>query len=908
MRPTARACFFLILALPLVAMVSFSARAAISLTPLVSFFGTNGASPQTGLVLGADGNFYGTTAAGGDLGFGIVFSMTPTGVQKVLYSFNGAADGATPSGTLYPGSDGKFYGTTAAGGQYGFGTVFAITGSGTLTTLFSFDGGQGASPMSGLVRGTNGNFYGTTSAGGASNAGAIFMLGPSGPVSVLYSFSGSSDGASPTGLLLASDNSFYGTTKGGGTFNSGTIFSLSSSNRFRSLYSFTGLDDGIGPQAGLLQGQDGAFYGTTAGGGTNRVGGTIFRMRTIGGPTATLNTIHSFGTNDGMQPSAQLIQGSDGRLYGTTFAGGLHDRGILFSVDTSGALVDLYDFNGGNDGSNPRAALLQGADGNFYGTASNGGRGRKGTVYRLSNFAPVIVLQPTNQSVLCGQTVRLLASAAGSARLIFRWQLNSNNLVNQGNISGANQPALVITNATARNAGTYRLVVTNSSGLVMSSNAVISVIDPPTLTVLNPAPNAILRTPSLVVNGRTRDNIAISDVHYRLNGAGWQLAAPAAGWTTWTANISLSPGVNTLESYAANIVGIASTTNSVSFSFIPRDAFTNVMGTYNGLFAEANGVALPSAGFLAFTLARNGQFTGYVQLGGARYPISGQLDIDGNATVRLLPARQAAVTVQLRINLELPNRTLTGTISNGAWTAALSAERAAFDGRTQVAPQAGQYTFAMAGAANPPSAPQGYSFGTIIVDKAGLVHFAATLVDGTQISQAVALSKTGRWPLYVPLYGAKGSIWAELKFPDAASDNLSGEIVWIKPSGNGGVYPAGFTNTAAAFGWHYNRPASGNKILALTDALLILEGGNLAHNLTNHISLGAQNQVTDLSNRKLHLSFTPTTGLFAGSLIDPASLKRVSFAGGVAQSQIQGYGFFLGTNQPGTVILLGPGP
>ncbi len=266
-----------------------------TLTTLYSFCAqsgcTDGEYPVAGLVQGTDGNFYGTTPEGGANGGGTVFKITPTGTLTTLYSFcaqNNCADGANPAAGLVQATDGNFYGTTYAGGANGYGTVFKITPSGTLTTLYSFcsKGGcaDGSYPEAGLVQATDGNLYGTTFAatfdGGANGDGTVFKITPSGTLTTLYSFSGP-DGANPwAGLVQATDGNFYGTTYAGGANGDGTVFKTPLTGILTTLHSFDGTD-GAGPEAGLVQATDGNFYGTTFYGGTNGAG-TVFRLVSVG--------------------------------------------------------------------------------------------------------------------------------------------------------------------------------------------------------------------------------------------------------------------------------------------------------------------------------------------------------------------------------------------------------------------------------------------------------------------------------------------------------------------------------------------------------------------------------------------------------------------------------------------------
>jgi uncharacterized repeat protein (TIGR03803 family) len=363
-----------------------------SLTNLWSFTnGPDGASPYAGLVQGIDSNFYGTTfgSGSGPSANGTVFRISPSGSFTTLWSFTGGNDGAYPAAGLAQGSDSNFYGTTYTGGASGYGAVFRINPSGSLTTLWSFTGGtDGAVPMAGLVQGSDGNFYGTTygSGSGPSANGTVFRISPSGSLTTLWSFTGGSDGANPwAGLVQGSDSNFYGTTYGSGSGPSayGTVFRISPSGSLTTLWSFTGGSDGANPWAGLVQGSDSNFYGTTSGGGAS-ANGTVFRIS----PSGSLATLWSFtGGTDGGNPQAGLVQGSDGYFYGTTVGtgSGPSGYGTVFRISPSGSLTNLWSFTGCYEGANPMAGLVQGSDGNLYGTTYGPGSGPSayGTVFKF---------------------------------------------------------------------------------------------------------------------------------------------------------------------------------------------------------------------------------------------------------------------------------------------------------------------------------------------------------------------------------------------------------------------------------------------------------------------------------------------------------------------------------------------
>lgn len=409
----------------LFAAITTQAAQAQTLTTLHEFDDTDGSNPYSGLVHATDGNFYGTTTEGGANsnslctgenddapGCGTVFKITPSGTLTTLYSFcaqTNCADGGGPTATLIQAANGNLYGTTFFGGtgscvvggtNYGCGTVFEITLAGKLTTLHSFVGTDGQTPEGGLVQSPSGNFFGATSSGGSTGSGTIFKMTANGTLTTLYNFCGyiCVDNGSPKGaLVLASNGYFYGTTSenvSGDTVSDGTVFKISSTGAVTTLHTFTGTD-GSTPFDTLVQGTDGNLYGTTLQGGTSTACsfgcGTVFKMT----PTGTLTSLHSFDSTDGNTPYAGLVQGSDGNFYGTTNGGGADGNGTIFEITPGGTLTTLHSF-GNTDGDEPFGGLVQGTDGNFYGTTEFGGS-HNGTVFSLSTgLAPFVQLQATS--------------------------------------------------------------------------------------------------------------------------------------------------------------------------------------------------------------------------------------------------------------------------------------------------------------------------------------------------------------------------------------------------------------------------------------------------------------------------------------------------------------------------------
>jgi uncharacterized repeat protein (TIGR03803 family) len=283
----------------------------------------DGQFPVGSLIRDGQGNLYGTTYGGGAYDSGMVFEISKKGVETVLYSFMGAPDGQYPTSGVVRDSKGNLYGTTSLGGAHLQGTVFQLTPDGTEKVLYSFAGNNdGATPFGGVVRDGAGNLYGSTWEGGAANSGTVFEVAPTGKETVLYSFLGGSDGAGPWGLVRDPKGNLYGTTESGGAHPSGTVFELTKATVKKAgvhtiLANFDGAN-GSCPFTGLVRDAKGNLYGVTGYADANN-SGTVFEVT----PSGTLNVLYTFtGGADGYYPVATLILDSKGNLYGTAQNGG----------------------------------------------------------------------------------------------------------------------------------------------------------------------------------------------------------------------------------------------------------------------------------------------------------------------------------------------------------------------------------------------------------------------------------------------------------------------------------------------------------------------------------------------------------------------------------------------------------
>lgn len=368
---------------------------------------------------------------------GLVVAITANAQTVTTVATFDRTDGFGPD-ALVQGLDGNFYGTTFFGGANnnstcendGCGTIFKMSPSGTITTLYSFcslaNCADGFFPSAGLLLASDGNFYGATGYGGAENdcsfagtpgCGTVFRITPDGTFATLHTFTGK-DGANPGVLTQAADGTLYGTTSSGGlnqnspgcTSGCGTAFRIGlSGSGFATVYNFCSLAncaDGQGPNGGLLQGNDGNFYGVTRFGGTGNTGycgtgcGTVFRLT----PGGVLTTLHDFtGAPEGAEPGGSLIQAVDGFFYGVTGSGGYSPKptsnsstcegggcGTVFKISPVGnlTLTTLFRFCTASecpDGSQPEN-LVQATDGNFYFPTSDTccGPPFTGTIFKLT--------------------------------------------------------------------------------------------------------------------------------------------------------------------------------------------------------------------------------------------------------------------------------------------------------------------------------------------------------------------------------------------------------------------------------------------------------------------------------------------------------------------------------------------
>ncbi len=352
---------------------------------LYSFAGGNdGASPRATLIMDSAGNLYGTTNKGGAAGAGTVFKVTPGGVETVLYTFTGGADGGNPAGgPLVMDSTGTLYGTTALGGARGAGTIFKLPPGGPETVLWSFtDGADGGYPSAGLIADAQGNLYGTCFDGGSAGGwGTVFEYTTSNILSVLHPFANTAgDGGRPESTLaFDSSGNLYGTT-----YNTGTVFKVVPGGATTTLHLFTNGSDGSSPQGGVVLDSAGNVYGT-AGGGT---GYGVFYEITAGG---TFSVLHNgpVGRRNVALVSNPVID-SSGNFYGATYSNGPMGDGSVYELSSHSTphgtvwrQISLHAFLGSPDGANAIGSVVADSAGNLYGVTEAGGSSGNGAVYKI---------------------------------------------------------------------------------------------------------------------------------------------------------------------------------------------------------------------------------------------------------------------------------------------------------------------------------------------------------------------------------------------------------------------------------------------------------------------------------------------------------------------------------------------
>ncbi|HEX7414518.1 MAG TPA: choice-of-anchor tandem repeat GloVer-containing protein [Bacteroidia bacterium] len=407
-------------------------------TKLHDFDSINGSQPMGSLMQATDGMLYGMTSNGGTSNNGVIFKYNPTtstytkNLDFATTGTSGSIAGSFSQGTLMQASDGMLYGMSYAGGGVsgggcgsgGCGVLFQYNPTTNVyTKKFDFADTNGANPYGSLMQATDGMLYGMTNQGGTGGTcidgcGVLFQYNPATSIHTKkLDFAGTTNGSYPKGSLMqASDGMLYGLMPGGGTSSicwggCGVLFQYNpATNTYTKKLDFDSIN-GRGPAGSLMQASDGMLYGMTSGGGAStncsNIGcGVLFQYN----PATNVYTkeLDFTGATNGQYPIGNLMQASDGMLYGMSVDGGVSGGscgsggcGVLFQYNpATNVYTKKFDFAGTGatiDGSNPNGSLIQASDGMLYGMTSVGGANGKGVLFKFG-ISSTTAIQTHNQA------------------------------------------------------------------------------------------------------------------------------------------------------------------------------------------------------------------------------------------------------------------------------------------------------------------------------------------------------------------------------------------------------------------------------------------------------------------------------------------------------------------------------
>lgn len=592
-RISTRAGFAAIIA-ALAAMLCATRTMAASFQVLHSFSGPDGETPAATLVQGADGFLYGVAARGGDFtvlppdGGGTAFRIGADGSFTTLHVFTGP-DGAAPI-SLVLGRDGFFYGTTQYGGPTlitsfipGTGVLFRMDSAGNVTVLRRFVDASGGFYPGPIVVGLDGALYGPA-AGGVSTLntypGLVYRFDPAtGDFRVLHNFN-LADGKDPTGpLFQGADGDLYGTTWQGGPSNTGVIYKVDPAGNFTLLHTLQalGVSEGWEPNGNLVRTADGSIYGTTH--GSN---GSVFRLD----PNGTFSILHTFDNygSDGLRPLSGLIQTRDGLFYGTAPLGGLpvtdpSRSGVVYRMDQAGTVTVMHTFMG-PDGGRPRATLVQGADGQLYGSAVIGGAFGLGVIFRLdpSQPNPIAALSFSPNPVFPGNsstgTVTLSAPAPGGGAAVA--------------LSSSNDGAVTVPGSVTVPAG-------ESSATFTALTA--SYVDNAVVPVFASWGGAAISATLTVMRGTTLSSLTLNPASVTGGQSSAGTVTLSAGAPSGGVAVTLSssnPSVASVPSTVTVAAGATSASFTVTTTAVSTSTSVTISGTSNSLTQSAALTVAPS--------------------------------------------------------------------------------------------------------------------------------------------------------------------------------------------------------------------------------------------------------------------------------------------------------------------------
>jgi hypothetical protein len=337
----------------------------------------------------------------------------------------------------------------------------------------------------------------------------------------------------------------------------------------------------------------------------------------------------------------------------------------------------------------------------------------------------------------------------------------------------------------------------------------------------------------------------------------------------------------------------ADSTNTVFGSCM----FTSLVGDYEGLFSEASGPEFASAGLCRISGGKRMAFSGRISLEGIKYSFSGKFDTNGNAWATIARKGKSSLSVHLVAGYDA----ITGEISSGSWTAGVLVHRNTFNSKTAAFADTGKYTLALMGSNNSVAQSNGDGFGTVTISRSGIVKLAATLGDGTKVSQGTHVSKGGIWPFYVPLYSGRGFAMGWVQLTRAGGSDDFGSITWMKlPDVRAKSYPEGFTNQMQALVSEYQHDAA-KALFENGPAWMTLQHENSSQEVAVVLTVDSKGKISGQNGLSLSIA---SSGSLNGRMLNPVSGKKISFKGVVLQDQSCCRGLFVEEGHTGSFYLV----
>ena len=916
--------------------VVFKVTPAGVLSTLATFDGTNESTAGGGLLLASDGNLYGLTQHGGLNTFGVVYKVTlPGGVISKVVDLQaipttpgiyGVGELIEPDPTNAPG---VFYGATEFGGANDLGLVFKVTSAGVGTAIASL-GADGNEPYAGPILGKDGGLWLATVRGGANNEGAVVRVDIGATTATGKASLGNSKGLDLTPSLVAgpaNSGLLYGAAGRGGAKDSGVIYKLSQAGAGQAFVftSVTALDASQnvgGPVGPLVLADDGNLYGTAQGSPTNV--SAIFQVSLPGGQASVAKVIpgnpnvngltlggdgsyygtgapnsadpHStvfrftipdqiatpFDFTGGLSnPAGALVEGLDGNLYGTCRGGGAKNAGAVFQVTTDGIFSTLASFTGKN-GAAPIGAMARGFGGAFYGAAEQGGAFGYGAVYSVNANGKLAAVASFNGFNGAYPSAGLVRGPGGN----FYGTAYTGGKKGLGTVFKVSPSGklTVIASFDGKTNGAFP-----QSTMIVGSDGNIYGTTYSTVYQITPAAS---QPPTATNVNLTLPVFGVSLAKYASDPSGNPLEVVAVGEA---AHGSVTLAVDGTIDYLPD----PTFTNTDAFSYTVSDGLghsataqvtvtapaNNVLagaGLYAGLVSDANS----PVGYWGITLTSKGSFTGVLSILGAKYPLKGNFNSSGvfNQTITV---NGQSFQCNLSINAGLNQITGTVMANNVSYSLTLDRTFPQFTAKSPT-PWAGRYTLLIpvpAAQKGNQSYPQGTGYGVMTITPTGLVTVIGKLGDGASYTVGTVLSRQQVIPFFSQVaYQPGGYIAGLVTLARAVESDMTGTLAWHKPPQTSPNDTSTFDLTPSLIGARYTPPAP-NTIAApfrLVDSARVFNAS-----LTIGVVPAVQFVIAS-SNKAKPVSATPeqpllkisaATGLFTGSFLPSSADPRQTFAG-----------------------------